>query len=103
METIVVELPSAAYERLRQHAENVGKTPADLSRELLVAALDAPPPARKTTREILQAAGLLSSLSPALRQKIVPAVTLEEVRTALSRAGGPSLSEIIITQRGPRE
>ena len=103
MDTIVVELPSAAYERLRRHAEKVGKTPADLSRELLVAALDAPAPARKATQEILQAAGLLSSLSPALRQKINPDVTLEEVRTALSRAGGPSLSEIISTQRGPRE
>jgi hypothetical protein len=103
VETIVVSLPSAAYERLRQRAEKVGQTPADLSRELLVAALELPAPPQKTTREILQAAGLLSSLSPALREKIVPEVTLDEVRTALSRAGGPSLSEIIITQRGPKE
>jgi hypothetical protein len=44
--------------------------------------------------------GLLSSLSEELRKKIIPGVTLEEVRAALDAAGGPSLSEIIDEQRG---
>lgn len=53
-------------------------------------------------RESLQSAGLLRTLSPHLQQKIIPGVTLEQVRESLRKAGGKPLSEIIIEQRGPR-
>lgn len=57
-------------------------------------------PRPRTTTEVLQAAGRVRPLSEALRQKIIPGVTLDEVRNALSEATGPSLSEIILEQRG---
>ena len=56
----------------------------------------------KQVRDALQSAGLLRPLSPHLQQKIIPGVTLEQVRESLHRAGGKPLSEIIIEQRGPR-
>ena|SRR3990172_12026219 len=54
-----------------------------------------------TVRQVLQDAGLLTTLSPHLEAKIVPGVTLEAVRQSLARAGGKPLSELIIEQRGP--
>ncbi len=103
METLVIELPATTYERLQERAKQVGTTPEALSRELLEAALEPTPTGHETTKEVLRAAGLLSALSPALRAKIVPGVTLEQVRAALTQASGPSLSEIVLAQRGPKE
>ena len=57
-------------------------------------------PRPRTTPEVLQAVGRIRQLSEALRQKIIPGVTLDEVRSALSEAAGPSRSEIILEQRG---
>ena len=57
-------------------------------------------PRPRTTTEVLQVAGRIRQLSEALRQKIIPGVTLDEVRSALSEATGPSLSEFILEQRG---
>ncbi len=103
---IVLRLPSTRYRRLQEWARWVGKTPELLSREIVEQALQqhtlptAPPP--RTARQILQAAGRVRSLSPALQQRIIPGVTLEEVRASLARAGGQPLSEIILEQRGPK-
>ena len=109
---IVLRLPSTRYRRLQEWAGRVGKTPELLSREIVEQALQqhALPPAGvvlnapplRTARQILQAAGRVRSLSPALQQRIIPGVTLEEVRASLARAGGQSLSEIILEQRGPK-
>ncbi|MBI3801182.1 MAG: hypothetical protein HY268_29950 [Deltaproteobacteria bacterium] len=72
-----------------------------LSRELLEAALQSSEVAHpRTTREVLQATGRTRSLSATLRRKIVPGVTLDEVRAILAHAAGPSLSDIIQEQRG---
>jgi len=57
-------------------------------------------PLPRTTTEVLEAAGRVRPLSEALRQKIIPGVTLDEVRSALSETTGPSLSEIVLEQRG---
>jgi hypothetical protein len=103
MKTLVIELPTTTYERLRERAEQAGITPEALSRELLEAALEPTPTGPETTEAVLRAAGLLTELSPALRARIVPGVTLEQVRAALTRANGPSLSEIVLAQRGPKE
>lgn len=101
MNTITLDLPSETYKRLKEQAQKVGQTPEVLGRELLESALHSgqvvPP---HTTRDVLHAAGRLRPLSDTLRNKIIPGVTLDEVRTILSRAGGPSLSDIIEEQRG---
>lgn len=102
METLRIELSDAAYGELRRQAERAGKAPEALSREILEEALHGPRPGQLTAREILRQAGLLTELSPDLRARIIPGVTLDEVRESLTSAGGPSLSEIIQQQRGPK-
>jgi plasmid stability protein len=122
MARVTVELPTESYQLLKRCAAAAGKSPEALSREILETALGAsgpsapatsdasataPPTSREpgrplSAREVLQAAGHLVELSPEMRRRIIPGVTLEEVQEALSRAGGPSLSDIIIEQRGPK-
>ena len=120
MARVIVELPAEIYAQLQQRAAAAGKSPEALSREILETALGgdaartpaapeattqatSPPTGEPpTAREILKAAGHLVELSPELRSLIIPGVTLEEVQEALTRAGGPSLSDIIIEQRGPK-
>ena len=101
MSTITIDLPPEIYKRLAVQAHRLGKAPEVLSRTLLEAALEAyeaaPSP---TAREVLEAAGRLRPLSDALRNKIIPGVTLDEVRAILSQAAGPSLSDITHAQRG---
>lgn len=52
---------------------------------------------------VLRVAGLLTELSPEEKERAKhAAMTLEEVRAALDRAGGKPLSEVIIEMRGPK-
>ncbi|MFB0534662.1 MAG: hypothetical protein ACETWR_06740 [Anaerolineae bacterium] len=103
MSTIVIDIPPETYERLEEQARKAGKAPETLTRELLETALQAREEARpRTAREVLQALGRVRPLSETLRSKIIPGVTLDEVRIALTHAAGPSLSEIILEQRGPK-
>jgi hypothetical protein len=101
---IVLRLPAQPYRRLQEWARRAGKTPESLTREIVEQALREPvlpvTPPPQTARQILQAAGRVRPLSPALQRRIIPNVTLEEVRASLGRAGGQSLSEIILEQRG---
>jgi hypothetical protein len=60
---------------------------------------DAEPP---SARQILENAGRVRPIGAALRSRIIPGVTHEEVRAALGRASGPALSEILLAQRGCR-
>ena len=103
---ITVQVSLAPYRRLQALAWEAGKTPESLTREIVEGALEemSSPPRSKSesAREILEAAGRVRPLGPSLRQKIIPGVTLDEVRTALDRAGGPPLGEIILRQREPR-
>lgn len=99
----MIDLPPEIYKRLEDQARRAGKAPEVLTRELLETALQAREEARpRTAREVLQAAGRVRSLSETLRCKIIPGVTLDEVRMALTQATGPSLSEIILEQRRPK-
>ena len=101
MSTITIDLPLETYKRLAAQAHRLGQAPEVLSRALLEAALEACEAAPSTTaREVLEAAGRLRPLSDALRHKIIPGVTLDEVRAILSQSAGPSLSDIIHAQRG---
>jgi len=105
MSTLAIELPLETYQRLQEQARRIGKPPESLIRELVEKALreermeEGP---GKSARDILEASGRARPLSEALRRRIIPGVTLEEVRSALSRAGGPSLSELVLEQRGPK-
>ncbi len=56
----------------------------------------------QVAHDILQTSGRVRPLGEALRRKIIPGVTLEEVRASLARTGGQPLSEIVLEQRGPK-
>jgi hypothetical protein len=113
--TVTVELSPEAYECLRTRAAEAGTTPEALVQKLLQEQFEAPEAAGSltgpssaatpptTAREVLAASGRLREIGPHLRARIIPGVTLEEVRQSLSRAGGPSLSEIVLANRGPKE
>lgn len=101
MSTIVIDIPPETYKRLEERARRAGKAPEALTRELLEAAIQTQEDAQpRTTREVLHTLGRIRPLSETLRRKIIPGVTLDEVRLALKQAAGPSLSEIILQQRG---
>ena len=101
LNTIAVHIPQETYRRVARQARKMGKAPDEWTREVIETALQLrEQPRPQTTTEVLQAAGRVRPLSEALRQKIIPGVTLDEVRSALSEATGPSLSEIIVEQRG---
>ena len=102
---ILVRLRPRPYRRLEEWAQRVGKTPESLTQEIVEqalresACLDGP---TRTTREILQSTGRVRVVGEALRRRIIPGVTLDEVRASLARAGGPSLSETVLAQRDSR-
>ncbi len=99
MSAITIDISPEIYRQLEEEARKVGKAPEDLTREFLEAALHAREEVEKRKiQEVLQP----TSLSESLKRKIIPGVTLDEVRKILTQAGGPSLSEIISEQRGPK-
>jgi plasmid stability protein len=101
MSIITIDIPSEVYKQLEEEARKAGKSPETLTRELLEAALHSREEGETgKVREILQGVGHVRSLGDSLKRKIIPGVTLEEVRKAMMRAGGPSLSEIVSEQRG---
>lgn len=103
MSSITIDLPADIYRRLEIQARRIGQDPATLSRELLESALEAHEAAdSQTARRVLQAAGRVRSVGATLRKRIIPEVTLHEVRKILRDAAGPSLSEIIQAQRGAK-
>lgn len=103
MISITIELPTETYKRLEAQARKIGQDPETLSRALLESALqDRETFQSRTAREVLKAAGRVRPLSATLRDRIIPTVTLDEVRMIFKQAGGPSLGEIIEDQRGPR-
>jgi predicted DNA-binding protein len=104
MSTIMIDLPTETYKRLQYQAHRVGKPPEIFMRDVLESALQvSEQTSPTTTREVLAAMGRIRPLSQTLRRKIIPGVTLEEVRVALSRANEPPLSELILEQRGRKE
>ncbi|MDP2937082.1 MAG: hypothetical protein Q8O86_11400 [Dehalococcoidia bacterium] len=103
MSTIVINVPQETYRRLQEEARKAGKAPEVLTRELLEISLQAREESRqRTARGILQASERARPLGERLRNKIIPGVTLDEVRESLTKAGGPPLSEIVLTQRGAK-
>ena len=106
MAALTLKPPPQVYYQLREEAARLGKSPRVLAQKWLVERL-APPTAapssnRERARQALRAAGLLTELGPNLRRLADPTVCLEDVRAALNRAGGKTLSEVILEQRGPK-
>jgi plasmid stability protein len=99
---IVLDLPEEMYRRLEDQARRAGKPPETFTREILESALQSQERQPKTTREILEVAGRVRPLSETLRRRIIPGVTLDEVRLAMQQVESPSLSEIVLEQRGPK-
>ena len=106
METITVTLPSETYHLLEEQARRAGKKPPQILAELLEEALKKNRKGlSKTARSavnILAALDRLRTLSPHLQNKIIPDVSLKDVKATLQKAGGKSLSDIIIEQRGTK-
>jgi hypothetical protein len=99
--TIVIALAPDTHRALEDQANRVGKSPEELSRELIergLQAIDTPP--IPTARDVLTRAQRVSTLSESMRRRIIPDISLDDIRAALSKASGPPLSEIIIEQRG---
>ena len=102
-ETLVLSLSAEVYSRLQERAAQLRKPMEKVSEEILEEALAKELPRRQVARRILEEAGELRPLGDELRGLIVRLdIPLEEVRAALGTWEGPSLSEIIIEQRGPR-
>jgi hypothetical protein len=104
MNTLVVDVSEETYRLLEERARSAGKAPEVLGRELIERALrgsDLPVP--RSARDVLEMADRTRPLSDTLRQRIIPGVTLDEVRTAVLEAGGRSLSEIVLEQRGAKQ
>jgi len=103
MSTIVIDIPPEIYRQLEEQSRRAGKAPELFTRELLEMALQTYQQAQpRTTRDVLQSLGRVRPLSETLRRKIIPGVTYAEVRTILAQAPGPTLSEIILEQRGAK-
>jgi hypothetical protein len=101
---LVVELPPSIYERLKEEAARLGKPPQVLAQEWIAEKLqpDTTPAAthnRESVRRALQAAGLLTEVSPGLQKLADASISLQEVQDILRRAGGTPLSQIVIEQR----
>ncbi len=104
MTTLTLNLPNDVYQRLTTTAERLGK-PLQIVAEEWLATLQ-PPPAmneRERGREILRAVGLLTELGPELKKRADSTISLDYVREALTRAEGPSLSDIVLEQRRSKE
>ncbi|TEU18326.1 MAG: hypothetical protein E3J21_06240 [Anaerolineales bacterium] len=106
MKVLNLELPPQVYRRLREEAARLDKPPQVVAQEWLVERLTSPTTEpssdRERARQALRAAGLLTELGPNLRRLADPTVRLEDVSAALNRAGGKTLSEVILEQRGPK-
>ncbi|MFN0070923.1 MAG: hypothetical protein ACKVVP_05470 [Chloroflexota bacterium] len=103
MVNVTVSLSSGAYERLARRAQQRGAPPEEITREILEAALSDERTDREIIRGILDAKGLLSKPSARTRVAGAPEISLEEVRDALTATDGPSLSDILLEQRGPKD
>jgi len=107
MTALNLKLPPQVYRRFCEEAARLGKSPQVVTQEWIVERLT-PSPAgvstdRERARQALRAAGLLTELGPNLRRLADPTVRLGEIRVALDRSGGKTLSEIVLEQWGLKE
>lgn len=104
MATLTVELSSDVYSRLHETAHQLGKTPQLVAQEWLVERLSTTPSGTTTDRDrvrhTLRMAGLLVESVPHLQSLDSTTGTLAEIEAAFCRTYAPTLSELVIEQRG---
>jgi hypothetical protein len=104
MADLLIELPADVYNKLKNKANNLGKSPQELVQEFVISQFDEPQETalseREKGRQALLAGGLLTELGPELKKRANQnTISLEEAQQILGNAGGRSLSEIVIEQR----
>ena len=100
----MIELPIEIYNKLKNRADDLGKSPQELVQELVISQLGEPKEEglseRERGRRALLAGGLLTELGPELKKLAKQnTITLEEAQHILGAAPGKTLSEIVIEQR----
>ncbi len=117
MSTLVLELPSNLLERLKIEAEQRRQPVEEIAAALISNGLmpaAAPDSERQQVRQmlrderkqvdrVLRDSGMLVYLTEGMRARIDPDIDREEVLAALGNAGGQTLSEIVLEQRGSKE
>ncbi|CAG0947899.1 hypothetical protein ANRL1_04687 [Anaerolineae bacterium] len=114
MDTMIVQVPEKIREHLEKRASSEGKTAQTVALEILARDLVPPEPAAppaiyETEKEKYERVmkklcedGLIQPLSDELKGQIKNPATLEEAQEIMTRAGGKSLSQIVIEQRQER-
>jgi hypothetical protein len=103
MNTITLNVDPELYEQISAEAKARGQAMEDYSRELFESAFEkSRKSSKQTARELLEAAGMLRPFGDELRKLITSDVPLDEIVEEMSKAGGPSLGEILDQQRGPK-
>jgi hypothetical protein len=107
MTTLTLDVPRDVFARLKQWAAGAGTSVEAVARELLVEQVARqsmePREDRGVVGGILRAAGLLAELTPAeMRRGAEADFPLDEISTALDRAGGPPPPELVMGERGPQ-
>jgi len=103
MTIVILDLLPDMYHRLNEEAQRQGKPIEAVAEALLSERLAAPLSERDRATEVLRAAGLLAEPGPEMKGRAARSTaTLEEVRAALAKGTGKTLSEIVIEQRGPK-
>jgi hypothetical protein len=104
MATLTIELSDEILAQLQTDAKQQGKVAEVVAQELITQQLEAKQVSkmsdRDLARKLLKDGGKLSTLHPDLLKLANSAISIEEIRDALSRDGKP-MSEIVIEQRGP--
>jgi hypothetical protein len=106
MTTVTIDLPASVYERLHVVAQQQHTTIETIVQEWLAekSAADLILSDRDRAIAALRAAGLLTELSKEEKARAAASTaTLEAVSAVLARGGGPSLSELVLEMRGPKE
>ena len=102
MTMIAVNLSADVYQRLRAVAEQRGTTVEAVAESVL--ATVPPLNERERVTEVLRAAGLLTELSAAEKDRAARAtLSLDDARAILSRPGAKSLSDLVLEMREPKE
>ena len=113
MNTLVISVADDTLRNLERKAHSAGKSSAQVAADLVEDVFgttvngglyqsEIATKKPKSIRDYLEEAGLIVKMNESLRKRIRYDVTLDEVIDILAEAGGPSLSEIVDEQRGPR-
>lgn len=108
MNSMTIQLPEELWGLIYAESERQGKPVSQivqehLSEKFLVPLPTEPHTAKQRSEEVLRKAGLLAEMSDEERHYATHcSASLADVRAALDRSRGPTLSSIVLEQRGPK-